>query len=150
MAGGALLDRNGSLVGFLTENVALGQVDHFAVPAAIAAWVLPQLHTRGTVRRGRIGVSGEAHALPEDLRRKHGLTQTDGIVVLGVEVGGPAAVGGLQQGDWIVALHGQTCTSLEELDRFLEEWPLRHALRITALRHGSMIDLDILPVAYGA
>jgi S1-C subfamily serine protease len=150
MAGGALLDRQGRLVGFLTDNVALGHQDHFSVPIATAAWVLPQLHTRGSVRRGRIGVAGEAHELPASLRQKHGLTQEKGIVVLGIEIGGPASVAGLQQGDWIVALNGQSCSTLEDLDHYLEEWPLRRPLHLTLLRQEAILDVDIVPVTYGA
>jgi len=150
MAGGALLDRSGHLVGILTENVALGHADHFAFPIQTAIWALPQLHSQGVVRRGRIGVAGEAHPLTADQRQQHGLQQDEAIAVLGVESGGPAARGGLQQGDWIIQLNGQSCTSLEGLDRFLSEWPLRRPLRVTVLRGAQKIDLTIQPMIHGS
>jgi len=149
VAGGALLDVNGNLVGILTNSIALGQVDHFAISSRTAEWAVPQLHSRGEVRRGRIGVSGEDGRLPQSLVERHQLQQETAVVVLGMEDGGPAQQGGLQVGDWIVALNQQACCSLEELHHFLSEWPLRRPVLMTVLRGDDRLQLEIQPAAYG-
>lgn len=150
VSGGALLDVKGNIVGVLTDSVALGHVDHFAISARTAEWAVPQLHGRGEVRRGRIGVSGEEGRLPTSLVQKQGLQQETAIAVLGVEEGGPAQLGGLQLGDWIVSLNEQPCTSLKELHSFLAEWPLRRGVQITVLRGDEKLQLEITPLAYGS
>lgn len=148
--GGVLLDPKGNLVGLLTECVALGKIDFFAIPSNVAAWVVPQLRARGYVRRGRIGVSGEARPLEPSIQKEHELQQSSGIEVLAVEAKGPAHTGGLRQGDYIVHLNNQKCQNLEELHRYLAEWPLRRPLRVTILRGQEKLDLEVLPVEYGS
>ena len=150
LSGGALLDVKGNIVGVLTDSVALGQVDQFAISARTAVFAVPQLNSRGTVRRGRIGVSGEQARLPESSAQRHELQQETAVAVLGVEDGGPAQLGGLQQGDWIVSLNEQPCTNLKELHGFLAEWPLRRAVLMTILRGDEKLQLEIQPAEYGS
>jgi S1-C subfamily serine protease len=150
VSGGALLDTKGNIVGLLTDSIALGQIDHFAISAQTAAWALPQLNSRGAVRRGRIGVSGESARLPQSSVQMHQLPQQTAVVVLGVEEGGPAQRGGLQPGDWIVGLNEQFCTGLNELHVFLADWPLRRPVFMTVLRGDEKLQLEIHPTEYGA
>lgn len=148
VSGGVLLDPKGNILGLLTASVALGKTDYFAIPSRIAAWVIPQLRARGYVRRGRIGVSGESCPLEAALLKEHQLQQLSGVMVLGVEAAGPADIGGLRQGDCIILLNNQRCQSLEDLHRYLAEWPLRRPLCVTVLRGPNKLDLEVLPTAY--
>ena len=41
---------------------------------------------------------------------------------------GPAAQAGLKEGDLIVAINGQPLSSVDDLHRFLAEWPIGEAV----------------------
>jgi serine protease Do len=94
----------------------IGQGIGFAVPVNLAKSLLPQLREKGKVTRGFMGVSvgdlspdlAQAFALP------HG---SKGALVQSVVPRGPAAKGGVEAGDVIVALNGQPIDSAGQLTR---------------------------------
>ena len=55
-SGGPLLNSHGKIVGINTAIIANAQGIGFAVPAATAEWVLPQLFQHGHVRRAYLGI----------------------------------------------------------------------------------------------
>ena len=102
-SGGALVDASGHLVGINTAiysrtggSMGIG----FAVPVDTARQVMEALVRGGSVRRGWIGV--EPRDLSAELAQSLQLPVTRGVLIAGVQQGGPAARGGVRPGDVVV------------------------------------------------
>ena len=79
--------------------------------------------------------------LPQDVKEK--LEQDTGIMLLGIEPGGPAAVGGLILGDVLLAANGRSLAQPEALAELLEQTPADQVLKFRVLRAGTVQELDI-------
>ncbi|MCW2282830.1 Do/DeqQ family serine protease [Rhodoblastus acidophilus] len=108
-SGGALVDVNGRLVGVNSaifsqtgSSVGIG----FAIPVNMVKSVVAAAKNGGKeVRRPWLGAS--LQNLTRDLAESLGLDRPAGALVTEVDPRGPAATGGLKQGDVIVAVDGQ-------------------------------------------
>jgi S1-C subfamily serine protease len=144
-SGGPLLNSHGRIVGINTAIIANAQGIGFAVPAATAAWVLPQLFRHGHVKRAYLGIVGRQRPLGRRTVRFHELSAESAVEVYSLDTDGPAARAGLQRGDLLVAINGQVITNVDELYRFLSEWPAGESLTLTVLRHARKITLTSVP-----
>jgi S1-C subfamily serine protease len=144
-SGGPLVDSRGRVVGVNTAVVAAAQGISFAVPAATAGWVVPQLLARGRVPRGLLGLAGRRRPLDRRLARAHGLTQSTAVEVLSVEPTGPAARAGVRPGDLVVAVEGRPVEGVDDLHRFLAGWPVGRPATFGVLRGVERLDVAIAP-----
>ena len=115
-SGGALVNSKGELIGVNTAiigpsggNVGIG----FAVPANMASAVMAQLLRHGEVRRGRIGVF--VQDLTPDLADALGVGTEKGAVITQVESGSPAERAGLEAGDVVVEVDGDSVKDASDL-----------------------------------
>ena len=144
-SGGPLVDSHAQVVGINTAIIAMAQGISFAIPAATARWVLPQLMAQGRVRRAWLGLTAQPRPLDRRLVRALGLSQDRAIEVVGVESGGPAAEAGLAEGDIIVAVEGLALTRIDDLHRFLAEWPIGRALTLAIVRGAGRREIGVRP-----
>jgi S1-C subfamily serine protease len=144
-SGGPLLDSRGRIVGVNTAIITNAQGIGFAVPAATAAWVLPQLFRHGHVTRAYLGIVGRPRPLGRRTVRYHALSAESAVEVYSLDADGPAARAGLRRGDLIVAINGQVIANVDDLYRFLSEWPAGEALSLTVLRHTRKLTLTSVP-----
>ena len=107
-SGGALIDASGALVGINTAIVAknLGvEGIGFAIPVNMVRGVLSDIVAHGRVVRGWIGI------VPQDLSDEQaqqlGVAQA-GVLIDNLYVGSPAQRAGLQPGDLLLAIDGET------------------------------------------
>ncbi|WP_197373743.1 S1C family serine protease [Mycolicibacterium baixiangningiae] len=115
-SGGALLDAEGRVVGINEAYIppAAGAVSlGFAIPSATAIDVSDQLLESGRAAHPYLGVS--ITQLTPAVRRGLGVAVEDGALVTGVDRGSPAATAGVQSGDVITELDGDTVRSVEDL-----------------------------------
>ena len=145
-SGGPLLDSAGKVVGINTAIIAMAQGIGFAVPADTAKWVVSQILTHGRVRRGVLGIAGRQRRLNRRAVRYHGLEQSEAVEILSVENAGPAGLAGLQVGDLIVAINTSKVQSVDDLHRFLSEWPVGQPVEIKILRGTSQKRLTVVPI----
>jgi len=145
-SGGPLLDSNGRIVGINTAIIAIAQGIGFSIPSNTAKWVLPQLFKHGRVRRGRIGIAGQDRPLGRRVVRAHELHTEMGVEVLSTEAGGPAATAGVREADLIVGLNDQPVRGIDDLQRFLAEWPLKKNLTLDVLRGAKRLQIQVTPV----
>src|SRR5690606_10503474 len=99
-SGGALVDMEGKLVGINTAILSRTggyQGIGFAIPTSMVKPVLQSIVKHGKVVRGWLGVS--IQSIDEDLKKALNLPSTDGVLMSGVEPGGPADKAGLKRGD---------------------------------------------------
>jgi serine protease Do/serine protease DegQ len=115
-SGGALVNLRGELIGINSAiigpsggNVGIG----FAVPSNMARAVMAQLIKYGEMRRGRFGATSQD--LTPDLAKALGLSISEGVVIVEVASGGPAARAGLRRGDVVTHVNGHKVRSSADL-----------------------------------
>lgn len=84
---------------------------------------------------GYLGV--ETVEITKDNFAKYGLREVRGVAIDKVLDGSPAAAAGLQAGDVIIAINGDSITSSRKLTRLMSEVSPDHAVKLTVLRGGS-------------
>jgi S1-C subfamily serine protease len=144
-SGGPLVDTRGRVVGVNTAIIMLAQGIGFAIPANTAKWVVSQLLTHGRVRRGYLGLSGRPRPLERRLVRYHHLSFELAVEAISVDPRGPAAQAGLQEGDLIVAINAQPLSSVDDLHRFLAEWPIGEQVTLSIIRGLERLELRVRP-----
>lgn len=149
-SGGPLVDSSGMVVGINTAIIAMAQGIGFAIPATTAKWVVSQILTRGRVRRGFLGIAARQRPLDRRIARFHGLSKDIAVEILSVESQGPAGLAGLQVGDLIVAINGSAVQSVDDLHRFLSEWPIGKAVEIDIVRGQHRQGMQVVPREDGA
>jgi serine protease DegQ len=140
-SGGPLVDTAGRMVGLATSHFSRGA--GLAIPLETVRRVTTALLSHGRVRRGFLGLTSQPVALPEALRTKHGLSQESGLLVVGVESGGPAEQGGVMMGDVLVTLGGQAVKDTDDLRNLLGPERVGQATPTRVLRGGEPRDLTV-------
>jgi serine protease Do len=113
-SGGPLLDTGGALLGLNAVRADGGLI--LAIPADEALRERVQALGRGeSPRRARLGVAIAPPRVARRLRRAVGLPEREGVLIRGVEAGGPAAAAGIEPGDLIVAAGGRPVERMDVL-----------------------------------
>ncbi|HEX6071779.1 MAG TPA: Do family serine endopeptidase [Sphingomicrobium sp.] len=133
-SGGPMFDLNGNVIGINSAlisptgaSVGIG----LAIPAELAKPVIDSLMRGQRPQRGYLGVG--LQPLTEDIASSLGLPKDNGEIVRSVVAGGPAARGGLQQGDVILKVDGRPVTPDETVSYLVANTPV-----------GSRVPLDII------
>jgi serine protease Do len=133
-SGGALVDDEGHLIGIntaiLSGNSGGNQGIGFAVPINMARHDMDQILAHGKVDRGYLGI------LPQDVTpamARAFRTNVTGALVGDVTANSPASRAGLQQGDIILAVNGETINDANQL-----------RLKIGVMNPNSKVDLKVL------
>jgi serine protease Do len=131
--GGPVVNDAGEVIAITTLRLP----DGFAIARPTDAALqerLAQLAAGESVRRRTIGVVIAPSEVANKLRRSVGLPERDGLLVRGVRDGSPAAHGGLQVGDLIVAVDGTAVATPEALAAAVEDGPDGRVLRVSVVR----------------
>lgn len=112
-SGGPLVDVAGRIIGVNTAINAKAQSIGFAVPSNLVLSIYTQLKEHGRVIRGYLGVTTEdvVQVVGEEIEGE----PDSGARIITVSENSPAAEGGLQPGDIIVAFGGQEVDSRRKL-----------------------------------
>jgi serine protease Do len=143
-SGGPTFDLRGNVIGVNSAifsptggNVGIG----FAIPSDTANSIVQQLQRSGRVTRGWIGVS--IQPLDEDIARSLGLEEAHGALVASVVPDGPAARGGVQQGDVILTLNGHEIQDSRDLTQRVGATSVGQTARVDVLRNGQRRTLNL-------
>jgi putative serine protease PepD len=119
-SGGALVDCSGELIGVPTAGASVPSASGeasggsiglgFAIPVNLAVKVADEIIATGKVTHAFIGL--QAEPLPASATGENG---TQGLGVVAIVAGGPAANAGLRVGDVITSIGGQAATSADQL-----------------------------------
>jgi S1-C subfamily serine protease len=145
-SGGPLVDSRGRVVGVNTAIILGAQGISFSVPVDTAAWVVAELMSTGRVRRGWLGIAGQNRPLPKDFARRLGLAHTSGVEVNGFDDRGPAKKSALRKGDVVVGIDDRPVTSVDDLHRALQRWPLPGPLKLKVVREARVVDVEVAAV----
>ncbi len=142
-SGGALIDTRGNLIGINTaiySNNGGSMGIGFAIPINLAKQVMESILGNGGVTRGWIGV--EPQNLSKELSESLGLPgNTVGVLLSGVLESGPAARGGAQPGDVLIALNGKPIQDVRSLLNQVAQITPGNDIKLTILRKGKKIEL---------
>jgi S1-C subfamily serine protease len=142
-SGGALADGRGRVVGINTAVAGVGL--GLAVPInATTRKILGALMSEGRFRRSYLGIAGGARPLPPRLARELGRESC--VEVVEVVAGSPAALGGLRPEDLIVDLDGVPVTGVDDIQRLMAGELIGRTVRVTAVREGRPLPLELVPV----
>ncbi len=148
-SGGPLVDSRGRIVGLNTAIIMGAQGIGFAIPSDTAKWVVSQLITLGRVRRGHLGIAAQQRPLSRRTARFFNLMQASAVEVLSITRSGPAAKGGIRKGDLVVAINGTDITTVDQLSKFLADWPIGNPVRVSVLRVQERLEIDVIPSEAG-
>jgi S1-C subfamily serine protease len=65
---------------------------------------------------------------------------------MSVEPTGPARQAGLREGDLVVAINEQIVISVDDLHRFLADWPINRPVTLTVIRGQDRKAVTVKPV----
>lgn len=118
-SGSPVLDAEGRLVGLNTNRA--GEGFYLALPADDAFRGRLDTLAQGTVPATRqLGIAVAPAHVARKLRRSVGLPDRDGLLVRGVEAGGPADRAGLTRGDLVVRAGELAVSTVDDLYRALD------------------------------
>jgi serine protease Do len=140
-SGGPLFNLAGEVVGINSAINPNGQGIGFAVPINIAKQLLPTLEQGKVVVRGFLGVG--LQSMNQDLAQSLGLSSTDGALISGVTPDGPAAKGGMKQGDVVVAYNGKKIANANELTRAVGSTAPGTKVAMDVVRDGKPKSLNV-------
>ncbi len=133
-SGGPLFTQDGKVIGMNTAilspsggSIGIG----FAIPSDMIHTVVAQLEKTGQVTRGYIGV--EAQQVSDTMAKAMHLDAKSGALIAGVQSDTPASHAGLEPGDVITAVNGQTVKNPRDL-----------AVDVAAVQPGDEAKLQVL------
>jgi serine protease Do len=136
-SGGPAFDTSGEVMGVNTAiySPSGGSVGiAFSIPASTVKNVIAQLKDKGSVSRGWIGV--QIQPVTPDIADSLGLKKAEGALVAEPQANGPAAKAGIESGDVITSVNGETVKDARELARTIGGIPPGTAVKLNVLHKG--------------
>jgi S1-C subfamily serine protease len=133
-SGGPLIDSRGAVIGVNTAIIPGAQGICFATASDTVQWVFGQLLQHGRVRRAWLGIAGFNAPLARRIARYHDLDNNSGVRIRSIEPDSPASRAGLEEGDLIVQLDGETVSGIDRLQRLLDFERIGRESVVTYLR----------------
>ncbi len=148
-SGGPLINSYGQVIGINSSKISSNYYDEspsveglcFAIPISHARVIVNDLINYGYVTgKPVIGIS--AQTLSESKAKAYGLPV--GVYVNDVSAGGAADLAGIQAGDVIIAVNGETISTFEELNKVKDQFKAGDRLTVTVVRRGTDIDFTLI------
>jgi serine protease Do len=136
-SGGPAFNTEGEVMGVNTAiySPSGGSVGiAFSIPASTVKNIVAQLKDKGAVSRGWIGV--QIQPVTVDIADSLGLSKAEGALVAEPQVNGPAAKAGIESGDVITRVNGETVKDARELARTIGGLAPGSAVKLNVLHKG--------------
>ena len=155
-SGGPLVDSEDRVVGINSAILLGAQNIGFAIPINSVKAILPELRAHGRVIRPWLGIKGKF--VTDELRTLMALPLVDGLLIVDVEDGSPAAESGLRAGqldvtiegepwvlggDIIVSINGQEVKTGEQYLKVFRQLKAKQAVTLRLYRDGEAHTLDV-------
>ncbi len=134
-SGGPLIDLQGRVVALNAATIPYAEGIGFAVPINTALDVARQIIEHGRAQRPWLGIVG--YDVDRRIAQYYGLAVTQGVFLVELSEGGPAAAAGLRVGDVITALDGHPVSGISDLVEALRGQPIGHGVEVDVERNGA-------------
>jgi serine protease Do len=127
---------------------AKGNGKTIRIKVSPAEWVQPAakvvtLSRNSTLERDPAGLGVMVHVLTREMAKQFGSEATEGVLVIAVDKGTPAAQKGIKAGDIITAVDKQPVTSLQQFQDALKKADLKKGIALNLL-NGTTTRLEIV------
>jgi 2-alkenal reductase len=145
-SGGPLINTAGQVIGINTAVVRGGLSNNaeglgFAIPSNVASNVVRQLIQTGEAKLAFLGI--QYQPLNPKLVGETGLSVSQGAMLREIVAGTPAARAGLQAGDIVIAINGQSIDDRHPLVSLLLEHTAGETITLEFLRDGNTLQATI-------
>lgn len=148
-SGGPLINSYGQVIGINSSKISSSYSSGsasveglcFAIPISHAKAVINDLINYGYVTgKPLIGISGTD--VTQEVSQAYGLPI--GVYVRGVEEGSSADLAGIQVGDVIIAINGETVADYDELNAAKDNYKAGDTITVTVTRNGQDLDIQLV------
>lgn len=146
-SGGPLADTAGQVIGINTAVAGGAQGICFAIGIDTAIEVAYQLMRHGRVRRSRLRLAGQTIELDRRVLRALERTESGAVMISEILPDGPAQRAGLERGDLLLELDGESITGVDRLHRLLTAELAGHEIEVQLLRRGKRQSATVTPEA---
>jgi S1-C subfamily serine protease len=139
VAGGALLDSRGSVIGITSAVTGAGQSKRcLATPAHLLLGSVRQLLTTGQVAHSWLGIEGR----PVDTPSSPPPRSSSGVQVVSVATASPAASSGIEVGDTISSVDNRPVSSMLDVEGDLHEHSPGDQVTVGVLRNSQPLIME--------
>ncbi len=141
-SGGALINGKGEVIGINTVKIAETSVEGigFAIPINEVKPIIEEILTKGHVSKPYMGIYGEN--VTKEIAELYKIRE--GVVIRKVEENSGAAEAGLQEGDIITAVDGESPVTFETIVLAINNKKVGDAMAITYYREGETFDTEVV------
>jgi len=134
-SGGPLVNSAGEVIGINTAVVgsSVGTLG-FAIPINTARVIMDEVKRVGRVIVPWIGIT--MMAITPEIAQVFDLPTKEGVIVAGIEKGGPAAKAGVQRGDIIIEANGHKIADPGDLQKVVRDARVGQKLTLRVIREG--------------
>ena len=140
-SGGPLFNLRGDIIGINTAIINFAQGIGFAIPSNMAKQVMQQLIEKGKVVRAWLGVG--LQPMTQDLAKKFGVDENEGVLVNEVFERDPAALAGIKPGDVITKVDGALVDTPNRLSRLVATLDPGATANVEVVRDGKRMVLKV-------
>jgi S1-C subfamily serine protease len=144
-SGGPLVDSTGRVIGVNTATIMGAQGLCFAIGIDTAKYIVGQILQHGRVRRSWIGIAAQNVPLPRRIIYEYKLPAPSGVMATNIDPDGPAAKGGVREGDIVLRFAGESIGAIDELHKVLTSERVGKPQPVLVLRGASLLDLTVVP-----
>ena len=134
-SGGPLVDLQGRVIALNAATIPYAEGIGFAVPINAALDVARQIIEHGRAQRPWLGVVG--YDVDRRIAHYYALPVTQGVFLVELSEGGPAAAAGLRVGDVLTSLDGQALASVSDLVEALHGKKIGESVEVGFERQGA-------------
>lgn len=142
-SGGALLNKNGDLIGINTAKAGNTDGIGFAIPSNTAKQIVDQIISKGSYTPIVLGIRGTDISIYKQLYQNPNLGVDEGVVVSNVVKNSSAEKAGIQPNDIIIKIGDKAIGSMNELKQTLINYNIGDESKITVYRNGQEQELNI-------
>jgi Do/DeqQ family serine protease len=146
-SGGPLLNANGEVIGMNTAIIQNAQGIGFAIPIQKAQQISKQIIAKGKVEHPFLGIQmvEVTPELKQKLQESNGVTlkADQGVVIMKVLPNSPANLAGVESGDVIQGVNGQSIKSPGQVQDLVENTAIGSELPLQVSRDGKDLTLKV-------
>ncbi|MGY3775997.1 S1C family serine protease [Helcococcus sueciensis] len=142
-SGGALLNKNGDLIGINTAKAGNTDGIGFAIPSNTAKEIVNQIIEKGSYTPIVLGIRGTDLSIYKQMYQNPNLDIDNGVIVSDVVKNSSADKAGIKPGDIITKIEDRPISSMNELKQVLITHNIGDEAKITVYRDGQEKEINI-------